>query len=205
MLKLMNRFNKNENGFAGVEFFLIIVAVILLGVMGWLIYKREHKATTTTTTQSRSSTLTVPAPKAPSSATTPSVTNNIKIASLGIQFTAPDSIKDLTFSAVATEGKENRVAVSTEALATMDSACSVSKSGVTGLSGGPLGTIVYGTGTSPYPEAGDPNLFIKQFSGYYVAYEPPQMGYCSANTDASNASKADISALQVALKSVEQI
>ena len=50
----MGKLNKDNNGFGGVELFLVIVIVVLLGVVGWFVYKNHHK--TVTSTQATTST-----------------------------------------------------------------------------------------------------------------------------------------------------
>ncbi len=40
----MNKLNKNEKGFSALETILVFTVVMLLGVMGWQVYKHEHKA-----------------------------------------------------------------------------------------------------------------------------------------------------------------
>jgi len=48
----------NESGFSGLEFIVVILVIIILGLVGWLVYKDNHKTSTTppkTTTSSTTS------------------------------------------------------------------------------------------------------------------------------------------------------
>lgn len=51
----MNKIPKNQKGFGAVEAILILVIIILIGVIGWLVYKNHHKSTTTKNTATTSS------------------------------------------------------------------------------------------------------------------------------------------------------
>lgn len=65
----MKRFNKNETGFGGVEIVLISVIVVLIGVVGFLVYRNHNKtpASTNMPTSSTTSTNTVVKPSGPHS------------------------------------------------------------------------------------------------------------------------------------------
>jgi hypothetical protein len=45
----MGKLNRNNKGFGGIELLLIIVVVVLLGVVGWFVYKHDHKTVTNNT------------------------------------------------------------------------------------------------------------------------------------------------------------
>lgn len=45
----MNRLHKNEKGFSAVETVLALMAVILIGVAGYMVYRSHHKTAITTT------------------------------------------------------------------------------------------------------------------------------------------------------------
>src|SRR5579862_4958986 len=51
----MNKITKNQTGF-GVTGMMFIVVIILLGVMGYLVYRNHHKTTTNSNTGTTSST-----------------------------------------------------------------------------------------------------------------------------------------------------
>jgi cytoskeletal protein RodZ len=63
----MDKLNKNNKGFGSVELVLIVIIIAMLGVVGWFVYKNQHK-TTTSTPVTKS---TVPATK--STKTTPAI------------------------------------------------------------------------------------------------------------------------------------
>ncbi|HUY53423.1 MAG TPA: hypothetical protein VMV24_02515 [Candidatus Dormibacteraeota bacterium] len=44
----MGKLNRNNKGFGGVEFLLVIIIVVLIGVVGWFVYKNHNKTTITT-------------------------------------------------------------------------------------------------------------------------------------------------------------
>lgn len=46
----MNRLKKNEQGFGVIEIILVLIIVILLGVVGWFVYKNHNKTTNNATT-----------------------------------------------------------------------------------------------------------------------------------------------------------
>jgi len=41
----MSKISKNENGFSAIEIVLIIAVLVLIGLVGWLVYKDHHKTT----------------------------------------------------------------------------------------------------------------------------------------------------------------
>ncbi|HEY5267825.1 MAG TPA: hypothetical protein VII94_01670, partial [Candidatus Saccharimonadales bacterium] len=63
----------NEYGFSAVELILVIAVIALLGVVGWLVYKNDHKTTITTVNKNTTS-ATTSANKSNSGATTTSNT-----------------------------------------------------------------------------------------------------------------------------------
>jgi len=70
----MRKLQKNENGFSAVELVLVLVIIVLIGAVGWLVYKDNHKNTTTsaksTSASTKSSTST-----STKTTTTPAATN----------------------------------------------------------------------------------------------------------------------------------
>lgn len=59
----MNKLKKNELGFGAVEGILILVIVLLIGVVGWFVYKNQNKAissTSATTSKTASSPVKTP-------------------------------------------------------------------------------------------------------------------------------------------------
>ena len=49
----MNKISKNKKGFTAVELVLVVVVVALIGVVGWLVYKHDHKSSTASVTNTR--------------------------------------------------------------------------------------------------------------------------------------------------------
>ena len=54
----MKKLSKNQKGFTAVETVLVIAILVLIGVVGWLVYKNHHKTTTSTTYSSTAKTST---------------------------------------------------------------------------------------------------------------------------------------------------
>ena len=54
----MKTLKKNQSGFGAVELVLVLVIVILLGVVGWFVYKNHNKTTNSSTTTSSTPTTT---------------------------------------------------------------------------------------------------------------------------------------------------
>ncbi len=52
----MGKLNYNESGFSAVETILILVIVVLLGAVGYLVYRNNHKPTVANVTTAKSST-----------------------------------------------------------------------------------------------------------------------------------------------------
>lgn len=59
----MGKIQKNQQGFGAVEAVLVLVIVILIGVVGWMVYKNHNKTTNNKTTASNSSANTSPQTK----------------------------------------------------------------------------------------------------------------------------------------------
>jgi len=63
----MGKLNKNEQGFGAIEGIIIVAVVVLLGVVGYMVYKNHNKTTptaTTTTPVATTTPTTTPTPKA---------------------------------------------------------------------------------------------------------------------------------------------
>jgi len=202
----MNKLKQNESGFSAVEVVLVLIIVVLLGVVGWFVYKNQKKTspstttTTSTTTPTSTKTTTTPAPIS----TQPKDQNVVKLQELGIQITVPDTLKDLTYSSKKSTGNEYSDSTlayfSTQALTAKDSRCS--------SSGGnpPLGWIAKTPGQ--YPNS--PNVdnssgtLVKQFQTYYIAYRSPGMG-CFEDTQTNESTIKLMQQLQSAYSTVKEL
>jgi hypothetical protein len=84
----MGKLDKDNKGFGGIELLMLIVIVILLGVVGWYVYKDHNKATTTkVVTVTKSITKTVPSISS-STATAPSYLTLSLPSYMGVKETA---------------------------------------------------------------------------------------------------------------------
>ncbi|HVC36235.1 MAG TPA: hypothetical protein VNE40_02210 [Candidatus Dormibacteraeota bacterium] len=91
----MGKLKNNQSGFSAVEIVLVLAVVVLIGVVGWLVYRNHHKINTTaiTTTTSAEPTTTTKSPT-----TTPVQPANpyagwktFSLSSLGLSFQYPSS------------------------------------------------------------------------------------------------------------------
>ena len=60
----MNKFKSNESGFGAIEGLLVVAVIVLLGVVGYIVYKNHNKTTpsSTTTTTTTPTKITTPTP-----------------------------------------------------------------------------------------------------------------------------------------------
>ncbi len=180
----MNKINKNQKGFGTVESILVVIIVVLIGAVGFLVYKNHHKtapvASATKTTIVKST-----APKTALSSTT----TVVKVPELGIQITVPNSIKDLTYSTANETLPNGNVAIyakfSTTSLTNLDAGCSTSF--------GPLGSLERASGQYPSSDQDaslDYGKLEKQFSTFYISAGSPQAA-CSQNSTTENTAQLD--------------
>ena len=203
----MNRIKNNESGFSAVEIIMVMVIVGLIGAVGYLVYKNQHKTTKTVVV-----TKVVKAPASSPPSTQTSTNNNsmtiIKVPELGIEFSAPNSIKDLVYSyrdGTTESGSSMKIAdFSTSSLIAVDSDCIASN----GTALGGL-FVLNGQFSSHSPSDIGGLVLIKQFPAFSVSYGHGQTS-CSAQTGGINTSANDIlktqnPLFQNAIKSVNSI
>ncbi|HEV2412818.1 MAG TPA: hypothetical protein VGS28_03360 [Candidatus Saccharimonadales bacterium] len=147
--------------------------------------------------------------KPASSSSTPSTptTTTVKLTQMGVEFTVPSSLSDLTYyysttdpSGGGTISGETFADVSASSIASQDSGCTANST-TNNAQGTALGMIIKGTGTGVSAEGLD---VIKQFNGYFIAYSEPQ-ATCSSSTSVDSTLMSDIAALKTALSSVQPI
>lgn len=179
----------DESGFSAVELILVIAVAVLLGVVGWLVYKDNHKTTLTPVTNNASS-ATTSANKSNTKTTTTS--NILKIPELGIEITLPNSLKDLTYAVInqtPVNGEADiSVGLSTMSLTNLDPQCAASQS--------PIGVLSKADGQYPVSPNIDNNsgALVKQYSTYYIAFAGSQAA-CSSSTSTQNIQTSDKSEL----------
>lgn len=128
--------------------------------------------------------------------------NVIKVTELGIQFTVPDSIKDLTYTVKTNTFGTNQ----TELTAYFTTASLLAKDKQCSSDDGAVGAISKVTGTyptKPTPDNTDGPL-TKQFSTFYVSYSRGQAA-CSMDKTVQALQASQASALQEAVKNVEPL
>jgi hypothetical protein len=119
--------------------------------------------------------------------------NVVKITTLGIELTVPDSIKDLTYSPTTGTTTAN---LSTASLTKADSACSAT-------SASPLGIFTKVSGQ--FPTTGTPpGKLVKQFTSYYISWTSPQ-ATCSTNTTTQALATAQLQVIQTTFGTVTAI
>jgi cytoskeletal protein RodZ len=199
----MGKLNNDNNGFGGVELLLAIVIVVLLGVVGWFVYKDHNKTTTAkVATVIKTVTKTTAATSSSTSTSTTSTTSVFKIPELGIEVTVPNSIKNIVYNVdpsgtLSTGQTYQSVTLSTQTLTSLDANCSVNGSAP------PLGTIFKTTGQYPSSADFNPNDatggLIKQHASYYIGWNSPQAA-CGTLTSTQDEAGVDTNLFSTALK-----
>ncbi|HSX33118.1 MAG TPA: hypothetical protein VLF91_02150 [Candidatus Saccharimonadales bacterium] len=147
----MNILKRRERGFGTVEGILIIVIFALLGVGGWLVYKNHHQTAEPVTT-------TKPATGPTNNSTEQTAVN---VSELGIKLTnVPQSIKDLTYEIVPSGSNQayTTAAFTTSSLTKLDANCTS------------IGSLNRYSGTYDASTDQGPFTFVKQFSGFWIAF-----------------------------------
>ena len=157
MAKLPN----NQSGFSSIEVVFIFIIVSLISLVGWMVYKDQHKSTGKVNIITTSSNKTA----------TPTADKTIfKIPELGIELiNVPVGISDLTYVinkyGAGTVVDQNQIIkpatnayLSTESLVKLDSDCLAGSLGVFSRVNGTYNTnSTFG--------------FLKQFNGFWISFE----------------------------------
>ena len=92
----MGKIRKNQEGFSVVEVVLVLVVVALIGVVGFMVYKNQHKTTNNSTTNA--TTLTTPPKTTTPPVTTPAqTTDTLTVKEWGVKVPLTTDISDLTY------------------------------------------------------------------------------------------------------------
>ncbi len=179
-----------QSGFSVKETLFVVVAVGVIGMVGWFVYQHNRVKLTNAAPNSNVASnqqITTPQP----TLTTPAMNQNVvKIPELGIQITVPDSIKDLKYKTVTvTLRNKNQATIayfSTTALAAADANC--------GTNFGPLGTLEKANGQYPTQSEDETNVLdygqlVKQFPTFYITVGYSQAA-CSTAATAGSATAA---------------
>lgn len=101
---------KNEKGFGMVEVLLIIVIAALIGVVGFMIYRNQHKAKTPSVATSQ--TTTTQATKTITAAPTDSNTGYLVVKEWGLRFKVPTGLADVQYKIFnKTSGYDDQLAI----------------------------------------------------------------------------------------------
>ena len=89
---MMGKLHNNEKGFGAVEGLLIIAVVVLIGVVGYMVYKNQHKTKTASVTTTTATKVTAPTKTATTQPTsTTSTTPSVVIKEWGIKIEFADA------------------------------------------------------------------------------------------------------------------
>lgn len=200
----------NHKGFGIVEGLLILVILGIIGFTGWYVLHSKDSANSTysnvadtintkQTTNTQSST-----------------TDVIKISELGIEFTIPTTLKDLSYKVINVDysspgnndlGTYPTAYLSTKALNTTEGGkCDITSASVTKGTVPPLGFLTKTTGQYPTAPTADNSTgtLVKQFSTYYIAYRSAGMSCFSETSNIDTVTTLN-GQLAVALKSIAEI
>ena len=103
----MMKLKKNETGFSAVEIILVLVIIVLLGVVGWFVYKNQKKTIPSPTTTANT-TASTPAKTTTTTPTTPVTDPNagyLVIKEWGVKIKMKDSTK-VTYTYDGTPGTD---------------------------------------------------------------------------------------------------
>src|ERR1035438_1728382 len=136
----MKKLRNDNSGFSAVEVILVIAVVILIGVVGWLVYKDHHKTTTADTTTTSA---TKPATSTKTTTSTPAtpVQQYVTISAWGVRVPYPSGDTLSVSSQTCTENGDAagdtvnlgcQVTVNSQDLANSVGSCTAKISGTVG-------------------------------------------------------------------------
>lgn len=203
-MKLKN----NQAGVANLAVLLIVVILVVIGFVGWKVgdnsnSKRDNQTVANTTKANSNLSET---DKTKTEEISKQVT--IVIEELGISFSGPETLSDLTYSprtSTTDDGKKMLIAdFSSKSLTAFDSGCAASESAP------PLGNIAKITGLSPQdPTAtNSASPLIKQFSNFYIEGSLGTQAMCTNKpytAELENKTTTLRKDLKQALKSVKEL
>lgn len=187
----MKNQHTNERGFTALDIILAVVALSAIGVAVYfaLLQQSAHVAATATPTPTPVKTAASPSPSP-----TPA-SQSLVVTELGIQINnVPASLSDLEYAVTLSDSTGKNADFSTAKLSQLDVHCSptgkVSDDGIL--------SRVNGTYKAD-PQAAYQQLFVKQFSGFYISYAHPQAA-CSDNATTNSLQLAQIGAFQTLVR-----
>lgn len=166
-----------QSGFAGLGLLLGLAVLLVLAGVGVLIYNKNQTAQPDTATpqpQATTPTETSTSPNGiPGGITNPppspsaSNDNSIVIGKVGMKISVPNSLKDLTYATRTTANNSTIITFSTTTLTKAIPSCAA------GDGEGAFTILVRGAGNYPGPANPSSGGLLKQYSGYYFAYNLP--------------------------------
>jgi hypothetical protein len=181
-------------GFVG----LVVVIGIIFGIYAWQHSKVNSLTQSVLTAEAKTAPLEAQIKSLQTSllSTEPNVANNknvFQIPSLGIEFSVPNELADVTTSINSSGTVVN---LSTQTLATLDPGCAANFS-----NGKALGDFSIVTGS--FNNTTNSTL-IQQFSNYFVAYSPPT-GACSSIASVNTLDNSLVTALKNSFSTIHTI
>lgn len=200
----MSRFNPNNKGFGAVEGVLVLVIVLLLAILGWVIYKDNHKTTVSSTAPAT----TVPSTVSSTSATS-GQTKYFTITQWRVR--APYS-GNLTLEYLPPTG--NEIYLSSTQLDASNPSCGLNQTG--GGYGGFIermsstqqmtNSVGQNTGQTAAQfyssNVNSPGIYVAHVGSYYYMYTPSN-GFCSQNS--VSLQKQTMSAFENITKSLQAV
>jgi len=161
----MRKLNTNQLGVGAIEAVIFTLLIVAIALLGWKVYddgKKPKQSANPSTTQTAAKT---PSTKPTTTTPSPAISSTtLKVPELGVQIVnIPSTISDLTYGIASQTGTlfKTQADFSTKSLSSKDSNCS----------SGSVGRLFNAQGT--YDSATDqgPFTFVKQFSGFWIAYK----------------------------------
>lgn len=180
-------YSGNQQGFGSLGLLLIGV-ILLIGGIGVYVFTQRptsqpastESSTATTSTGTSTSPGGIPGGANGGTTTgTAASTNIVKITSVGMQLTVPDSLKDLTYALKPVAGGATEVTFSTKTLAGRVPSCAADQGS------GAFQTVTRGPGSYPGPANPSSGALLKQYDSYYFAYTLPT-GPCAKGLSVEN-------------------
>ena len=164
-----------DSGFSLFETLVVIAIVVVLGLGGWYVYHREHKAKTTADATSQTNTGTTPTQQQANSTTQTPATTYLDIKEWGVKIPLSSRIQDAYYTVPAgiSNDEDGRPSAVSLGLTSLNSGCGTVTSDSAGSSNA-LGSIVRALPTDTDPVSGKSYTELDPagttIAGYYYGY-----------------------------------
>lgn len=167
-----------QDGLGGLALLLGVAVLLVLGGIGMMVYNQnqtvnnlsqpvENPSTPTPEGVSTSPNGVPGGTQTPASSAPQKSGTVIKITAVGLQLTVPDSLKDLTYHTSSLANNSTLVTFSTKTITNSISKCAANSGQ------GAFSTVTRGVGNYPGPANPSSGGLLKQYGGYYFAYNLP--------------------------------